>query len=144
MKATFKSEQTVEDVHKVAKVVGEKEITLSGVDPEDVEVLLRKAGNKIGSVHFHKRKTNELRKMCYRLHVRNPKHANAPKGNSRKGVNKKNTQMTVYDVNKVNRDAQNQIIVDENGKQQRGAWRTVPLEKVVRICVDGVTYEIAR
>jgi hypothetical protein len=142
MKAVFKSKQTVEQVHLVAKTLGEKEVTLIQVNPEDVEVLLRKAGNKIGSVHFEKRTDKSLRKMCYRLHVKNPKNANAPKGNNRKGVNKRNKQMTVYDVNKVIRNKAKEIQYDENGKQQRGAWRTVPLENVVRICVDGITYKI--
>lgn len=142
MKAFFKTEQTVDQVHTVAKTIGEKEVTLQGVNPSDVEALLLKAGNKIGSVHFCKRTDKTLRKMCYRLHVQNPKYSNAPKGSDRKGVNKKNKQLTVYDVNKVNRDKDDKIVFDENGKQKRGAWRTVPLESVVRICVDGVVYNI--
>jgi hypothetical protein len=111
----------------------------------DVEKLLKKAGNKIGSVHFHKRETGELRKMCYKLGVASPKYASAPKGSSnRKDVNKKNTQLTVFDVNKVLRDHDGRIIRNDKGKMQRGSWRTVPLEKVVRICVEGVVYEIER
>jgi hypothetical protein len=55
MIATFKSEQTVEQVHTVAKTLGEKEVSLRDVGPAEVETLLRKAGNKIGSVHFVKR-----------------------------------------------------------------------------------------
>ena len=143
MQAVFKTSQTVDGVHQVAKALGEKEVQLIGVEPEDVKVLIQKAGSKIGSVHFRKRTDNSLRKMCYRLHVQNPKYSNSPKGTSnRKAVNKKNTQITVFDVNKVLRDGKGNIKYDENGKQMRGAWRTVPLEKVTRICADGVTYVI--
>ena len=87
---------------------------------------------------------NELRKMCYRLGVRNPTSASRPKGGSqnRKAINKKNKQMTVFDVNKVCRDRQGNIKYDDDGKQLRGAWRTVPLENVIRVCVDGVVYQI--
>jgi len=148
MIATFKGEQTVEQVHTVAKTLGEKEVGLKDVGPNEIETLLRKAGNKIGSVHFVKRTgKKELRKMCYRLHVKNPSHASAPKGTgskSRKDINKKNNQMTVFDTNKVLRNRAGEIKVDSEGKQQRGAWRTVPLDQVTRICVDGVTYTISK
>jgi hypothetical protein len=147
MKATITVEQTVDDIHTIAKALGgamKKTVTLEKVEPKEMEEILRKAGSKIASVHFKKRSTNELRKMCYRLGVTNPTSASRPKGldSSRKDVNKKNTQMTVFDVNKVCRDRQGNIKYDDNGKQLRGAWRTVPLENVTRVCVDGVTYEI--
>ena len=146
MKAVFTSEQTVDQVHQVAKTLGEKNVTLSDIGPEEVGTLLKKAGTKIGSVHFVKRSNGDLRKMCFRLHVTTPSFANKPKGKkagkSRKAVNKKNNQMTVFDTNKVLRDNAGDIKTDENGKQQRGAWRTVPLDKVTRICVDGITYTI--
>jgi len=51
-------------------------------------------------------------------------------------IDVKNNQMTVFDVNKV-------IGKDETGKLKRGAWRTVSLESVERICVQGTVYEIA-
>jgi hypothetical protein len=148
MKATIEVEQNVNDIHTIAKALGgamnNKTVTLEKVAPKEVETLLRKAGSKIASVHFKKRSNNELRKMCYRLGVKNPTSASRPKGGnaSRKDVNKKNKQMTVFDVNKVCRDRQGNIKYDENGKQLRGAWRTVPLENVTRVCVDGVVYEI--
>jgi hypothetical protein len=53
----------------------------------------------------------------------------------KKTVDKKNNQMTVYDANKVIRDKENEII-------GRGAYRTVPLEKVIRIKNNGITYII--
>ena len=143
MRATFQGEQTVEQVHTIAKTLGEKQVTLKDIGPEEVETLLKQVGNKFGSVHFVKRGNGQLRKMCFRLHVKNPSNANAPKGKkNRKGVNKKNTQMVVFDVNKVLRNSDGSVKKDDEGKQLRGAWRTVPLEKVVRICVDGVTYLI--
>jgi hypothetical protein len=145
MKATFKGRQTVEQVHTIAKTLGEKEVTLEDLNPTEVETLMRQAGNKIGSVHFVKRKDGSLRKMCYRLHVQNPTNARKPKGQSkvdRKIINEKNTQMVVFDVNKVHRNKDGEIKKGDDGKQLRGAWRTVPLEKVVRVCVDGIVYQI--
>lgn len=142
MKVYFSQTQDVEDVHRIAKAFGEKRVILKDVDPEEMRKLLQQAGNKIGSVHFIKRSNDELRKMCFRLHVKNPSAANKPKGTDRKNISVKNTQMTVFDVNKVIRNRKGEIQFTE-GKQQRGAWRTVPLENVVRACIDGVTYEVA-
>jgi hypothetical protein len=44
-----------------------------------------------------------------------------------------NVQMTVFDVNKVVRNKDNEIV-------GRGAWRTVPLENVERVVANGVEY----
>ena len=136
-----------------------------------VKSKLEDAGNHIGSVHFEKRKDGALRKMSYRLHVKNPSVAAAPKGirqesrtvcscgkekgnglsqcNSgpfttvarvaavqKKDIDKKNNQMTVFDTNKVVR--KDGVVIG------RGAWRTVPLEKVVRIRSKGTTSNIKR
>lgn len=59
-----------------------------------------------------------------------------PKVN-KKVVDKANDQMTVLDANKVVRDEQGNII-------GRGAWRTIPLENVVRIACKGNEYVINR
>jgi hypothetical protein len=142
MKVYFQQTQDVQDVHKLAKAFGEDQVTLQDVKPEEMRTLLQQAGNKIGSVHFKKRKTGVLRKMCYRLHVKNPSAASKPKGTNRKNINVNNQQMTVFDVNKVLRNRQGEILFNDEGKQQRGAWRTVPLENVVRACIDGVTYVV--
>jgi len=137
-------EKDVNKVHTVAKNSTASTVYLTNVDTEEVEKLLKKAGSKIASVHFLKRSNKELRKMCYRLGVRNPSFASKPKGGdkNRKEVNKKNNQLTVFDVNKVCRDRKGKIKYSDDGKQLRGAWRTVPLENVTRVCVDGVTYQI--
>ena len=45
-----------------------------------IRETLQESGNKIGNVHFRKRSNGDLRKMCYRLHVKNPTVASAPKG----------------------------------------------------------------
>jgi len=67
--------------------------------------------------------------------VTKPKNSVHPKGNKKKkSVDMDNKQMTVYDVNKVTKS--------KNGEMKRGAYRTVPLENVRRVCVDGVTYQI--
>ena len=131
---------------------------VQNVTPEDVKGLIEFAGHQIASVHFVKRSTGELRKMSYRLHVTNPTHAKSPKSvatkfdgkfhrapdgkftvapqkriSARKQVESQNAQMTVFDVNKV---------VEQDGQKVRGAWRTVPLDQVVRIVAAGITYEI--
>jgi len=113
---------------------------------EWIKSKIEQAGNLIGSVHFHKREDNSLRKMSYRLHVRKPSTAKAPKvkdnttvsiAMSRKNIDKKNNQMTVLDANKVVRDSEGKII-------GRGAYRTIPLDNVVRICNNGIVYNIHR
>jgi hypothetical protein len=143
MKATIVLNETVNGIHTVAKELGGRTVAVTNIQLNEVEDILRKAGSKIASVHFRKRSNNELRKMCYRLGVTNPRFASKPKGGTknRNDINKKNTQMTVFDVNKVRRDRQGNIKY-ENGKQLRGAWRTIPLENVTRVCVDGVVYVI--
>ena len=105
-------------------------------NPKAIREALEAAGSKIGSVHFRKRSDGSLRKMCYRLHVQNPSIAAKPRSST---INKRqrdleNGQMTVFDVNKV---------VRKNGEVLgRGAFRTVPLENVVRICNNGTIYKI--
>ena len=98
------------------------------------------AGNLIGSVHFYKRSDNSLRKMSYRLHVKNPSTAKAPKEKNnatkfRKDFDNKNNQMTVLDANKVIKDIDGKVI-------GRGAYRCIPLENVVRISNNGCLYII--
>ena len=103
-----------------------------------VRKVIESAGNKIGSVHFRKRSNGELRKMAYRLHVKNPSTATAPKTDSNtKFKDKDNLQMTVLDVNKVVRDQDGNII-------GRGAYRTIPLENVERVAVKGKVYVVIK
>ena len=127
-----------------------------------VQETIERAGTKIGSVHFIKRSGGELRKMSYRLHVRKPSTAKAPKGAikdsttvaiptpnigvangvitvkwrmDKRAIDKANTQVTVLDCNKVVKDEKGNII-------GRGACRTIPLENVTRIVNNGVEYVI--
>jgi hypothetical protein len=106
-----------------------------------IRKVMQSAGNTIGAVHFRKRSNGELRKMAYRLHVRKPSLAAAPKpkddGDKFRTIDKDkdNLQITVLDVNKVVRDKDGAIL-------GRGAWRTVPLENVERIAVRGKIYEV--
>lgn len=105
-----------------------------------IHKLITSVGNRIGSVHFRKRSDGSLRKMCYRLHVQNPSYAMKPNGKRmQKKVSKDadNLQMTVLDVNKIRRDKKGKI-------SGRGDWRTIPLEKVERIKVQGEIYKIPR
>jgi hypothetical protein len=146
----------------------EKEVIAWNPPTDWVKEQIEAAGTKIGSVHFNKRKGGELRKMSYRLHVTSPSTATAPKGmqivetcdvcgkkrgvcqtgpftksvvqsksKSKKDIDAENTQLTVLDTNKVVRDKDGNIV-------GRGAWRTVPLENVVRIANNGTTYTIKR
>jgi hypothetical protein len=118
-----------------------------------VRETIEKAGTTIGSVHFRKRSDGKLRKMAYRLHVKNPSFASAPKGlrevgedsskhevrykMSRKVIERNHNQMTVFDANKVIRG-------DDGAILGRGAYRTIPLENVERISNRGVIYTIKR
>jgi hypothetical protein len=148
----------------------EKEVIAWNPPVDWVKNVIEEAGTKIGSVHFNKRTDGQLRKMSYRLHVQHPSVAAAPNGTeyfckvclrkgddltaycksdpknlepvksnkrAKKDIDKSNDQMTVFDTNKVVRDKSGKII-------GRGAWRTVPLERVVRIKNCGTTYVIKR
>lgn len=143
MKALFKNSQSIDLIHKTAKSLNETNVVLQDVDAESIGELMKQVGNKIGSVHFIKRSDNELRKMCFRLHVTKPRFAKEPSGKvNKKKIDQNNEQLTVFDVNKVLRDKNGIILKDENGKQKRGDWRTVPLENVTRLCIDGIVYTI--
>ena len=127
--------------------------------PEDVRELMRKAGTKIGSVYFRKRSDGSLRKMCYRLRVSNPSHVSAPKEKRCEFCGRSDCEtvqkarieraasmqakglMTVYDVNKAVRDKGGKVVY-KDGKMCRGAWRTIPLDGVIRVCAGGTVYEI--
>ena len=103
-----------------------------------VRKLIESAGNKIGSVHFRKRSDGELRRMCYRLHTSAPTYATKPSGKrfrQRAARDSDNNMMTVIDTNAVIRNKKGKIA-------GRGDWRTIPLENVVRVCVNGTIYRI--
>jgi len=100
-----------------------------------VRKLIQSAENTIGSVWFRKRGDDSLRKMAFRLHTQNPTYAAKPTGErmtERRKHDSDNLQMTVLDVNKVLRAKSGR----RKGKiSGRGAWRTIPLENVVRTCI---------
>jgi hypothetical protein len=126
---------------------------------EWVRAKIEEVGSKIGSVHFYKRSSGELRKMCFRLHVKNPSVVKKPssrdckissefaglanaitdmyKLKKRQVIDNNNDQMTVYDCNKVVRD-KNGVVIG------RGDYRTIPLDRVVRIVSNGRIYKIVR
>ena len=109
-----------------------------------VEKLIQSTGNRIGSVWFKKRKDGTLRKMSYRIGVRNPTYATRPKDNSeayylKKDKDRSNKLITVFDVNKVVRAKRGR----RKGKiSGRGAYRSIPLDGVIRVCVNGTIYRI--
>lgn len=99
-----------------------------------VKSLILSAGNKLASVHFRKRSDGTKRRMSFRLHVRKPTYAKAPGSGKGKNVSKGNNQIVVFDTNK--------ICYTPKGYMTRGAYRTIPLETVERVCVNGVIYRI--
>ena len=118
-------------------------VKLSNPPAATVKALIKSAGTNIGSVYFYKKEDNSLRKMCYRLHVKNPSIAkfktekDSTASKAKQKVDKANDLITVYDVNKVVRDVWGL-------KVGRGSWRTVPLDRVIRIVASGVEYLIER
>lgn len=153
------------DTADTVKTKVSKEVIAWNPPVDWIRDAIENAGTTIGSVHFNKRTgKGDLRKMSYRLHVTNPTTAAAPKGlkrvctvcgktedkcttgpyqyapstkKSKKSIDASNDQITVLDANKVVRDKSGEVI-------GRGAWRTVPLEKVTRIANCGTTYIINR
>jgi len=77
-------------------------IWVYGANSNNIRELIKKVGNKIGAVHFLKRKDGSLRKMAYRLHVVNPTTAKKPIYDSSNnlsvsGVNTSATDLDVVD-----------------------------------------------
>jgi len=106
--------------------------------PERVKQIIYSSGSKIGNIWFYKKSNGELRKMSYRLGVKNPKHIKKPSGNSnRRSDDASKDLLTVYSTNDVVRDKDNNII-------GRGAYKRIPLNNVVRIVAGGRVYEIQR
>ena len=125
-----------------------------------VREQIEKAGSNFGSVRFIKRTDGTERRMCYKLHVANPKYVKAPKyintGSKTYQIEKRQTVngvevitfdnhkvalennhlMTVFDVNLPIRDKEGKV----TGK--RGGYRSVPLNAVTRICAAGNLVEI--
>lgn len=103
-----------------------------------VKELILSAGNRIGVVHFLKRKDGKKRKMAYRLHVLKPTYATVPTGKKfrqRQSIDADHNQLTVFDVN----------LIRYNNKGRmcgRGEYRSIPLEGVTRIAVNGEIYKI--
>lgn len=106
--------------------------------PDRIRQIMESVGSKIGNVHFIKKSNGKLRKMSFRLHVRNPKHIASPSGNgNRRQQDVANNTMTVYSTNDVVKDSEGNII-------GRGAYKRIPLDRVVRIVAGGKVYEIQR
>lgn len=103
-----------------------------------VKKLMKSAGNLIGVIWFTKRSTGERRKMSYRLHVTKPTYAMVPTGKNfrkRRSQDTNNNLITVFDTNTIR----------YNNKQRicgRGEWKSIPLDGVTRIAVNGEIYKI--
>lgn len=99
-----------------------------------VRSLIKSAGTKIGSVHFIARGTGKLRKMSYRLKVSHPQYEKVPTGQKSRVKNYDRSLMTVFDVNCIRYNTRGKM----NG---RGGYKSIPLDSVVRIKVDGIIYK---
>lgn len=103
-----------------------------------VKGLILSAGNYIGSVHFRKRSDGSKRKMSYRLHVKEPTYTKAPSGKKsykRRKMNDENDLVTVFDCNKIKYNNKGRMC-------GRGEYRSIPLETVYRICINGEIYKV--
>jgi len=103
-----------------------------------VKGLILSAGNHIGSVHFRKRSDGSKRRMSYRLHVKEPTYAKAPSGKKsykHRKINDENDLVTVFDCNKIKYNHKDRIC-------GRGEYRSIPLDTVYRICVNGEIYKV--
>lgn len=105
-----------------------------GYSPSDLKEIIESAETNIGAVTFRKRTNGEVRRMTYRLHVKDPKFAKKPTGQGK--IVSDSNLITVFDTNKVIRDANNVII-------GRGAWRTIPLDSIMSITAAGKKYIVS-
>ena len=67
-----------------------------------VKSLMSGIGNQIGSVWFYKRSDGELRKMAYRLHVKEPTYEKKPTGQRfayKKALDSEKNLITLFDCN---------------------------------------------
>ena len=100
--------------------------------------LLTSAGSNIGSVWFHKRSDGTLRKVSYRIGVSNPSYEKKPKGKrflERKSRDAEKNLITVFDTNVMKYN-------DEGRLCGRGGYKSIPLDSVVRVKVNGVIHYI--
>ena len=101
-----------------------------------VKALMTGIGNLIGSVWFYKRSDGELRKMAYRLHVKEPTYEKKPTGKRfayKKAIDSKKNLITLFDCNCLRYNSKKRLC-------GRGGWRSVPLDGVVRLKVGGEIY----
>lgn len=108
------------------------------VKVQAVKELIQSAGNQIGSIHFRKRSDGSKRRMSYRLHVKKPTYARAPTGKKsfkHKQINQAHDLITIFDTNKVRYNSKGKMC-------GRGEYRSIPLDSVYRVCVNGEIYKI--
>lgn len=105
-----------------------------------IKKLIESAGNQIGNIHFYKRSDGSLRKLSYRLGVKNPTYVKASSGKKVHQMRKMRKDssynlITVFDTNVLSYDKSGKL----NG---RGGWRSIPLDGVTRVSVGGTIYRI--
>lgn len=103
-----------------------------------VKELIQSAGNQIGSIYFRKRSDGSRRRISYRIHVRKPTYAKAPSGKNisyRKAQDSNHGLITVFDTNMIRRNNQGKMC-------GRGGYKSIPLNGVYRVKVNGEVYRI--
>jgi hypothetical protein len=102
---------------------------------EKAKNLIMSSGNKLFSVWFVKRSTGKNRRMVCRRRVMSPSYAKTPKGkNNNKEINEKHSLITLFDCNSLRYNKKGKL----NG---RGNWKSVPLDSITRIKVNGKIYK---
>lgn len=103
-----------------------------------VRKLMESVGNQFGAVWFIRRKDGKLRKMAYRLHVQHPSYEKVPTGKKflyKKALDSEKNLLTVFDTNTLRYNNKKRLC-------GRGGFRSVPLDGVVRLKVNGEIYKI--
>ena len=100
-----------------------------------VKKLFKSAGNALIGIHFVKRSDGSNRRMTCRLRVRKPMYASVPSGKKTRSNSKEHGLITVFDTNSMRYNNKHRIC-------GRGAWKSIPLDGVNRIRVNGEIYKI--
>lgn len=109
-----------------------------GVRVEMVKELIQSAGDKLFAVTFIKRSDGSKRKMVCRRKVRKPSYAKSPSGKisyKRRERDERNNLMTVFDCNHLMYNKKDKL-------SGRGGWKSLPLDSIIRLKVNGEIYKV--
>ena len=106
-----------------------------------IKKLLMSVKDKIGSVYFKSRSSGKVKRMAFKLHVKNPKYAKKPKKPKSKNFMERKSRdaeknlLTVFSTNSLRYDKDGRLC-------GRGDYRSIPLEGVFRVKVNGIIHKI--